>query len=115
MAEIVMSMAPRGIHASLEGRKTCTARLRPKGSIGDWFPLKGVHFRLTAVYIDELEAHADRFYKAEGYESPSEFIGDFCELTDTVYCPVLPIVVHWYWPIASNSPPEFRSSPRVVS
>ncbi|WP_424356553.1 hypothetical protein [Methanocella sp. MCL-LM] len=114
MGEIVMSMAPRGVKASMEGRKTCTARLRPKGKIGDVFQLDGKWFGLTAVYIDELEAHADQFFKAEGYDSPSEFLADFCELSDVVYCPVLPIVVHWYWPVASEQLPVYARS-EVVS
>lgn len=54
----------------LDGRKTATTRLEPKGKRGDVFAVGDRDFVITNVFIHPLDSACEFAYEMEGFESP---------------------------------------------
>lgn len=79
----------------LQDKKTCTSCTKKYGMPGDTFEIFGAKFYIYFLILIPLRVVAADFYKAEGFQSPQEFIKTWCTIHPVKdYDPEQKVYVH---------------------
>jgi len=82
--------------AILEGRKTCTARFKRYGDVGDWFYLNNKKYVINLIVNIELGHVASNLYRSEGFATQDEFLEKWKQIHPKRYSPQFRVFVHWF-------------------
>lgn len=110
MADKQVPFQERFHEEMIDGRKQCTARVRPVGSAGDTFEAFGATFEIRAVVRHSLDDVRNFLWRMEGVESPEEFEAVWEGLHPRAgFRPKQLVYVHFFFMTTAPGGPDIRA------